>query len=267
MDATVEHILAAVGAVAPFHLAEDWDNVGLQMGSRRWPVKRVMTALDPTLEVVRETIDRQGNVLVTHHPLIFSPLMTLDIDGPMGRILEALFEHRIAVIAAHTNLDAVHGGVNDVLASLLAMDDMALLQPSERDPSCGLGRVGRIASRSSLAELAVVIKDRMALPHVRFAGSPELQVSRVALCSGSGSSLIGAFLASDAEVFITGDVRYHDAREIEAHGRGVVDVGHFESEHIILDVLTNKLTEQMISRGMDVRVEACGGERAPFTTI
>ena len=267
MGATVEDILAAVGAVAPFHLAEDWDNVGLQMGSRRWPVKRVMTALDPTLGVVREAIDRKCDVLVTHHPLIFSPLRSLDIDEPLGCILEALFEHRIAVIAAHTNLDAVNGGVNDVLATLLAMDDMALLQPSERDPSCGLGRVGRITSRCRLDELALIIKDRMALPHVRFAGSPELQVGRVALCSGSGSSLIGAFLASDAEVFITGDVRYHDAREIEAHGRGVVDVGHFESEHIILDELTNKLTEQMVSCGLDVNVEACVGECAPFITI
>ena len=267
MGATVADILAAVAAVAPWHLAEDWDNVGLQIGSRLWPVQRVMTALDPTLAVVREAIDRRANVLVTHHPLIFSPLRTLNVDSPTGRILEALFEHRLAVIAAHTNLDAVQGGVNDVLASLLAMDDIAILQPSEGDPSCGLGRIGRIASCRSLSELAATIRDRMALPHVRFAGSPELEVSRVALCSGSGSSLIEAFLASDAEVFITGDVRYHDAREIEAHGRGVVDVGHFESEHIVLEVLTDQLTEQMISHGLDVPIEACAGECAPFKTI
>jgi dinuclear metal center YbgI/SA1388 family protein len=226
-----------------------------------------MTALDPTPGVVREVIARQGNVLVTHHPLIFNPLRTLDIDAPLGRTIEALLVNRIAVIAAHTNLDAVRGGVNDVLASQLEMDDVAILQPSERDASCGLGRIGRIPTPSTLGELAVVIKNRMGLPHIRFAGSPELQVRRVALCSGSGSSMLGAFLASEAEVFITGDVRYHEAREIEAHGRGIVDVGHFESEHIILDVLTEKLTEQMVARQLDVSVEACVGERAAFQAI
>jgi dinuclear metal center YbgI/SA1388 family protein len=267
MHAAVKDILAAMEVVAPFHLAEDWDNVGLQLGSRLWPVKRVMTALDPTPEVVREVMDRQGDVLVTHHPLIFTPLRALDIDRPMGRTLDALLMNRIAVIAAHTNLDAVRGGVNDVLASRLGMDDVAILQPSERDASCGLGRIGRIAPCSTLGELAVTVKDRMGLPHIRFAGSPGLQVRRVALCSGSGSSMIDAFLASEAEVFITGDVRYHEAREIEAHGRGIVDAGHFESEHIILDVLTNKINEQMISHELDVIVESCVGERAPFQTI
>ena len=267
MSAAVEDILAAVEAVAPSHLAEDWDNVGLQLGSRLWPVARVMTALDPTPGVIREVIARQGNVLVTHHPLIFNPLRTLDFDAPIGRTLEALLVNRIAVIAAHTNLDAVRGGVNDVLASQLEMDDVAILQPSERDASCGLGRIGRIPTPITLGELAAGIKNRMGLPHIRFAGSPELKVRRVALCSGSGSSMMGAFLASEAEVFITGDVRYHEAREIEAHGRGIVDVGHFESEHIILDVLTDKLTEQMVARQLDVSVEACVGERAAFQAI
>jgi dinuclear metal center YbgI/SA1388 family protein len=267
MSAAVEDIMAAVEVVAPSHLAEDWDNVGLQLGSRLWPVARVMTALDPTPGVVREVIARQGNVLVTHHPLIFNPLRILDIDEPLGRTLEALLVNRIAVIAAHTNLDAVRGGVNDVLASQLEMGDVAILQPSERDASCGLGRIGRISTPSTLGELAAMIKNRMGLPHIRFAGSPELQVRRVALCSGSGSSMLAAFLASEAEVFITGDVRYHEAREIEAHGRGIVDVGHFESEHIILDVLTDKLTEQMVARQLDVSVEACVGERAAFQAI
>jgi len=267
MDAAVEDILAAVETVAPSNLAEEWDNVGLQLGSRSWPATRVMTALDPTPEVVREVIERQGNVLVTHHPLIFSPLRTLDIDRPLGRILETLLNHRIAVIAAHTNLDAVQGGVNDVLASLLAVEEVAVWQPSQRDASCGIGRMGRMTFPMALGELAAAIKDRMAVPHIRFAGDPDLQVHRVALCSGSGSSLLGVFLDSNADVFITGDVRYHDAREIESHGRGIVDVGHFESEHIILNELTNKLAEQMSSRGLDVRVEACRGEHAPFQTI
>lgn len=267
MDARVGDILAALDVLAPTHLAEDWDNVGLQLGSRDWPVKRVMTALDPTPAVIREVQDREGHVLVTHHPLIFSPLRALDLDTPLGRILEALFARRIAVIAAHTNLDAVRGGVNDVLASYFPLEGVRMLSSGDHDREGGLGRVGHLANRTSLAALAASLKARMELPHIRFAGNPQLPVQRVALCSGSGSSMIGAFLESDADVFVTGDVRYHDAREIEGHGRGVIDVGHYESEHIILDVLTQKLAGQMASGGLEVCVEACVGERPPFEIL
>jgi len=267
MDARVEDILETLNRLAPTRLAEDWDNVGLQLGSRQWPVRRVMTALDPTPAVIREVREREGDVLVTHHPLIFSPLRVLDLDTPLGRILEVLFAQRIAVIAAHTNLDAVPGGVNDVLASYLPLEEVCMLLPADHDSDGGMGRVGRLVDRTSLEELGAYLKTRMALPHIRFAGDPQLKVRRVALCSGSGSSMVGAFLASDADVFVTGDVRYHDAREIESHGRGVIDVGHFESEHIILDVLTQKLAEQMIARGLEVCVEACAVERPPFQTL
>ena len=227
MAATVNDILEALESVAPVRLAEEWDNVGLQLGSRRWSVKQVMTALDATPDVLQEVRDRKGDVLVTHHPLIFRPLGSLDFDTPLGRMLQAFCAHQIAVISAHTNLDAVGGGVNDVLASIFAMDELTVLQPSLHDATCGLGRVGRLSSPTTLGELAAAVKVRMGLPNVRIAGDLQLTVRRVALCSGSGSGLMAAFLASDAEVFVTGDVRYHEAREIEHCGRGVIDIGHF----------------------------------------
>lgn len=267
MTASVGDILEALEALAPERLAEEWDNVGLQLGSRRWPVHRVMTALDPTPGVIQEVQAREGDVLVTHHPLIFSPLRSLDLDTPLGSMLLALLTGRIAVIAAHTNLDAVRGGVNDILASALHIQLEDILQPSALDGSCGIGRVGRLPSVTTLEDLAADIKDRMAVPHVRFAGDPQLPVRCVALCSGSGTSLTDSFLDTTAEVFITGDVRYHQARDIEAHGRGVIDIGHFESEHLILEKLAGLLAKQLAKRGLDISVEACLSERAPFRTI
>lgn len=267
MVATVDDILTALEAVAPGHLAEEWDNVGLQVGSRRWPAKRVLTALDATPEVIREVQRRQGNVLVTHHPLFFKPLPALDLDTPLGAMLQALFAHRIAVLSAHTNLDSVAGGVNDVLASLLALEGITVLQPAAHDAQCGLGRIGRLSSPAALGDLAATIKAVMTLPHLRYAGDPRLPVHLAALCSGSGSSLTAAFLRSDAQVFITGDVRYHDALEILAHGRGVIDIGHYESEHIVLESLANRLAAQMAMRGLAVEVEACISESAPLRTI
>ena len=267
MNATVNDVLNAVETIAPAALAEEWDNIGLQAGCRQWPVKRVLTALDPTVEVIREARSREANVLVTHHPLIFSPIRALDLDTPLGEILQELLCHHIAVISAHTNLDSTQGGVNDILASCLAIEGQTVLQPAAEDAVCGLGRIGNLPERSSLANLAAAIKSRMAIPHIRFAGDPDLPVDRVALCSGSGSSLLRTFLDSDAQVYVTGDVRYHDAREVEAYGRGVIDIGHYESEHILLQSFSKQLAAQMRASGLDVIVEACVSEHAPFTTI
>jgi dinuclear metal center YbgI/SA1388 family protein len=194
-------------------------------------------------------------------------MKSLDLDTPLGTMLQALIAHRSAVVAAHTNLDSVQGGVNDILAAHLSLDHIAILQPSLHDAQCGLGRVGTLPSPAALGDLAASIKVGMAIPHVRYAGDPHLQVHHVALCSGSGSGMTAAFLRSDAQVFITGDVRYHDALEIEGHGRGVIDIGHFESEHIVLEALARRLTEQMTLRRLDVTVETCATERTPFRTI
>jgi len=267
MDATVNHILNALESIAPAALAEEWDNSGLQVGRRDWSVKRVLTALDPTMEVIREARNRKADVLVTHHPLIFSPLRALDLDTPLGEILQELMRHQIAVISAHTNLDSVQGGVNDILASFLAVDGLTVLQPAAEDVDCGLGRIGSLPARTTLADLATEIKARLAIPHIRFAGDPQLPVHRVALCSGSGSSLLKTFFTSGAQVYITGDVRYHDAREVEAHGLGVIDIGHYESEHIILESFAKQLADQMRADGLDISVEACLCEQPPFTTV
>jgi dinuclear metal center YbgI/SA1388 family protein len=267
LDATVADILAALEAVAPAQLAEEWDPIGLQVGSRHWTVKRILTALDLTPAVIREVRRREGNLLVTHHPLFFKPLARLDLDTPLGSMLQALVRDRIALISAHTNLDSVQGGVNDALAALLRLENLQVLQPSPHDPQAGLGRIGRLASATALGDFAAAIKADMNLPSLRYVGEAALPVQHVALCSGSGSSLMEAFLSSEAQVFVTGDVRYHDAREIEAHGRGVIDIGHYESEHIVLETLARKLSEQIAARGLEATVEACSSERAPFQTI
>jgi dinuclear metal center YbgI/SA1388 family protein len=265
--ARVIDVVAALETIAPVHLAEEWDNIGLQLGSRQWPAHRILTALEVTPHVIDEARQRQGEVLVTHHPLFFRPLRFLDLDTPLGNMLQDLCVHRIAVIAAHTNLDSVRGGVSDILSSSLEIEHTTVLQPSKQGDDCGLGRIGNLAATMRLDELSTAIKSRLALPFVRFAGNPDLVVRRVALCSGSGSSLIEAFLASDAQVFITGDVRYHDARTIEWHGQGVIDIGHYESEHIILDTIAAQLAERITGAGLKATVAACQSERAPFTTI
>ncbi len=133
MTVTVSHVVAALEALAPRRLAEDWDNVGLQLGHPDWPVRRILVALDPTPGVVEEAVRTSAQVIVTHHPLIFRPLRQLDLATVSGTLLQRLIEKRVAVITAHTNLDSVQGGINDILTEILELNDVSVLQPPATD--------------------------------------------------------------------------------------------------------------------------------------
>ncbi len=128
----------------------------------------------------------------------------------------------------------------------------------------GLGCIGEFENPIELEPLAVKVKAMMGLPAVKLAGRPDLKVKRAAVCSGSGASLLPLFLAADAQVFISGDWRYHDARQVEASGRGLIDIGHFASEHIVVKDLARRLQAELEDAGLPVIVDACDLEKDPF---
>lgn len=267
----VADIIGAMEQLAPPVLAEDWDNCGLQVGSALWPVKKVWVALDPLAEVIQAAVDRKVDMVVTHHPLLIRPLRNIDVETPAGRIIETALRARIALYAAHTNLDSAREGVNEVLARTIGLESLSTMIPHRPDMAAsnesqrlGMGRIGQPGREMSLAELARDVKEKLQLGAVKVAGAPGLKVDRVAVCSGSGSGLLDAFLESTAQVYISGDMRYHDARKVEDAGRGMIDVGHFSSEHLIIDPLVVQLKKAASSFGWHVDIEACGLERDPF---
>ncbi len=263
----VKDILAALETIAPGELAEEWDNVGLQVGHPEWPVTRVLIALDPTPTVIEEAVRGGANVVVTHHPLLFRPLRQLNLATVTGALVQKLIDKRVAVIAAHTNLDSVAGGINDVLVEMLALENVTVLQPMATDTHAGLGRVGQLPQAVRFESLVSDIKARLGLAHIRYAGKPTNPVRGVAVCSGSGGSLLNLFLESSADVYVTGDVRYHDAREIEAQRRGIIDIGHYESERIIVGHLAQRLTEWLAHKGLEADVQEAQSEETPFQTL
>ncbi len=117
--------------VAPSRLAEDWDNAGLQVGKKDWLIRTIWVALDPGPDVVAHACEKNVDLLITHHPLIFSPLKSIDFSTPTGSVVHMASQHRLAVFAAHTNLDSVAGGVNDVLASKIGLKNMKVLAKAE----------------------------------------------------------------------------------------------------------------------------------------
>ncbi len=267
-------IVSVVEDLAPPALAEQWDNCGLQVGSLQWPVKKVWIALDPLLEVVRAAAGQKVDLLVTHHPLLFKPLRSIDVETPVGKIVETALTARMAIYSAHTNLDSASEGLNHIFAGLIGLHDLVPMVPSDASEAgrqggatAGMGRLGRLAQPLTLAELAHRIRIRFKLPAVKIVGEPESMVDRVAVCSGSGSSLLDAFLDSDAQVYLTGDLRYHDARRVEDDGRAMIDVGHFASEHIFIDPLVAHLRQAARHAGWSVDIEPCRIERDPFKWI
>lgn len=281
MSATVAQIIRIMDKLAPPWLAQEWDNVGLQIGDSRWPVRRIWIALDPSQEVVKAACQKKVDMLITHHPLIFRPLKSIDFETTGGAIIQMAVKHQLAIFAAHTNLDIVRDGVNDVLAQRLGIQQLSILQPvqaggrssedissSATDPiENGIGRIGSLAKPGSLKSLVEVVKHKLGLDFVKVAGDPEMKVARVAICSGSGSSLMQTFISSDAQVFISGDIHYHDARDAESANRGIIDIGHFPSEHLMVDTLAHHLKKTITAQDIQAKVEPCTLETDPFVFL
>jgi dinuclear metal center YbgI/SA1388 family protein len=274
---TVDDIIAVIEQIAPLDLAEQWDNCGLQVGSHSQQVQKVWVALAPLLPVVESAADQGVDLIITHHPLLFRSVKSIDLESPIGKVIAIAVEHRIALYAAHTNLDSAHHGINTRLADMMGLSGLEPLIPNDVDsqhaldrveaPQTGLGRIGWLDHPQTVGELVEPVKRCLNLASVRIAGDANLKAWRAAVCSGAGSSLMEAFLSSDAQVYISGDLRYHDARAAEEAGRALIDVGHFASEQIVIDSLVERLRQVAKNAKWGISIEPCRLERDPFTIV
>lgn len=247
MLATVNDLVMLLEELMPSNLAEDWDNVGLMLGRRSKTVKKILLALDLTKEVVEQAIAQKADLIVTHHPAIFKKLKRVVDNDWQQDLLLTLAENGIAVYSAHTNLDCVSAGVNDVLAKLLKLEDA-----DDLDDSNGLGRIG-IVEEMSLADYAQLVKAALKADYV-IVGDAGKPVRKVAVCGGAGSDLIDIALAKGADTLVTGDVKYHSAQQAVFSGLNIIDAGHQPTELPVLDKLADRLSMRLVDREIDVVV-------------
>lgn len=247
MLATVNDLVALLEELMPSNLAEDWDNVGLMLGRRGKTVKKILLALDLTKEVVEQAISQKVDLIVTHHPAIFKKLKRVVDNDWQQDLLLTLAENGIAVYSAHTNLDCVSTGVNDVLAKLLKLEDTDVL-----DDSNGLGRIG-VVEEMALADYAQLVKASLKADYV-IVGDAGKPVHKVAVCGGAGSDLIDIALAKGADTLVTGDVKYHSAQQAVFSGLNIIDAGHQPTELPVLDKLADRLSLRLVEREIDVVV-------------
>jgi dinuclear metal center YbgI/SA1388 family protein len=242
-------LLSAVGRLAPPELAEEWDNVGLLVGRHNQTVRRLLVALELRDEVLGEARERGCDAVLTHHPVIFPSIAALTDDAAAAELALQAAESRIAVVAAHTNLDAARGGLNDIMAELIGITAPSPLRPAASDPGAGLGRVGRTPP-TTLAVLAARVASAFGNPPVSYAGDADARVERIACCTGSGASLIGDARAAGADVFVTSDLKYHDADR--ADGLTLVTLPHARAERVALKRWTRGLTRALAPEGLEV---------------
>ena len=367
----ISDITGIINKKYPFRLAEEWDNVGLQLGDPGKTVTRIMVALDPLPQVISSAITHHCNLLITHHPLIFSPLRQITSSTSTGTSLLKAAEGGLALLAMHTNYDIADSGLNDLLAERIGLSETRPLKvcgqeelaklvvyvpaehleavrtvllphaqsignyldcsfstpgegtflpqhgakptigvidrlekvPEQRlellilraqlpkairtlltvhpyeepafdcypllneAPAYGLGRIGSLPEPVPLADWSAGLAQQLGCEAIRFVGAPDRLIRRVALCTGSGASLLRDAVRAGADLLLTGDLKYHDAREAELQGIAVVDAGHFGTEIFMVQAVQEFLTTALCQAGYDVEVIAADCEYDPFTTM
>ena len=220
--------------IAPEDMAEDFDNVGFLVGHQDRKVKRILLTLDVDEGVADEAILMECDMIVSHHPVIFHPLKRIEDSSASGRMLLKLIENKIAVYSAHTNLDAAKGGLNDFLLDKLGFRSEEVLEVGKEDT--GIGRVVYLKDGIKLQDLALLVKNAFSLSEVRYTGEKTRTVTSIGICSGGGSGLVDDCIARECDVFLTGDIKYTGARKLAEYGISVIDLGHYESEHICMEL-------------------------------
>lgn len=228
----------------PEEYAQGWDNVGLLAGDGEQEVHHIFVALDVTDATLEQAIACKADMMITHHPLLLSPVKKVVADDFMGRRLIKLIRCGISYYAMHTNFDVT--GMGNLNAASLELEFPSVLEVTHEDASgtrVGIGRVGMLHEPMTLEAFGSYVKEHLGLEHVRVYGEPQTVIKKAAIASGSGSDMAEAALRAEADVLVTGDVKYHTALDALAQGIAMVDGGHYGTEMIFIDYMEETLRE------------------------
>lgn len=228
----------------PKHAAEKWDNVGLLVGRTEKEVKKIFVALDATDEVIETAIQIGADMIITHHPMIFSPMKKITDEHFIGSRVVKLLQHDISYYAMHTNYDVL--GMSELSGEILGLQDMEVFEVTDVEKCIGYGRIGNLEKEMTLAECCELVKQRFSLEGVRLFGDKEQVVKRAAVLPGSGKDMIATAISNGAEVYITGDISHHDGIDAVAQGVAVIDAGHYGLEHIFINDIVSYLEQNLI---------------------
>ncbi|MGL5086373.1 MAG: Nif3-like dinuclear metal center hexameric protein [Clostridium sp.] len=230
----LEKIIKYMEKIAPINLKEDFDNVGLMVGDKSENIKKVLLALDCTLEVIDEAIEAGADLIITHHPLLFSKPKSITSDTLQGRKILKLIKNNINLYSSHTNLDAAPGGLNETIVEILGFKTSEILEKTkvENYENAGIGRIIKLDEEIQLSALVNRVKENLNINTLRVVEG-STTVKNIAVINGSGQSFLSVAVRSGADCIITGDTTYHFALDYKEMGITIIDTGHFSSEWLV----------------------------------
>lgn len=230
-----------LSSIFPEKYAESWDNVGWMVYPGNYELTGILVCVDPSPEAIKEANSKNCNLILAHHPLLFESLDQIRHDHPVeGSVLEAI-DDGIAIYSAHTNADSMPGGLNDVLADRIGMNDVEPLRPLDEYPDAGLGRVGTLSKNWTIMNVVEYFKEKLDVDHLELLGNPNRSINTIGVCSGSGGDFIDRELANSLDLYVTADVKHHQAELARVTDLSIINLDHYEMESVFLPMATEKL--------------------------
>ncbi len=225
--------------LAPLDLQESWDNSGFQVKLRNTEISKVLVAMEATEKVIDEAIAIEADAIVTHHPLLFTPIKSIDDNSVTGNYIMKLIKNDICVYSSHTPFDICEGGNNDFLAKLLHLDQVEYMESDES----GYCRSGLVEDECTIKEYIDRISEWLNIDKqfMNFTGNLNSMLNKVGLCTGAGAEFAELAVKEDCQLFVTGDVKYHTAQNAKELGLNLLDIGHFGSEKIFVENMSSYL--------------------------
>lgn len=226
----------------PLEYAESYDNVGLLIGDENKDIKKVLISLEVTEKVINEAIDKDVDMIISHHPLIFKPLKKITKSAYIENLVIKLIENKITIYALHTNFDSAKEGMNHILSKKIGLSNVEEL---EYNLGSSIGKIGYLEKEMSFNNFYDYIKLKFNLERIIVAGNEDKIIRKVAVVGGSGSDYLETALKKKCDCLITGDIKHHMALDYSNMGINIIDITHFDSEVIFKKEFKNYLENKV----------------------
>lgn len=270
MTLKVGDIESIMESYAPAYLKESYDNVGLMLGDSECKVNSILIALDCTLEVIDEAIEKGCNLIITHHPLLFLKPKSITAETLIGRKILKLIKNNINVYSSHTNLDITKGGLNDIITELLGYKKWEIIQSQSGNSNIhneGIGRLVKLDNPLTLRNICENIKSALNISQLRYAGEESMLINKIAIINGSGEDYFEASAKLGADCIITGDTSYHYVSDYNEMGIAIIDAGHFETEWPSMRIIANVISEKLNSLGYNNSILLSEKCKSPYKFV
>ena len=250
-------LLDIINKIAPFELAEEWDNCGMQVDLGKTEINKVYAALEISDDIIDKAAECGADMIITHHPVLLPRFeySTVSAADPVGRWIIKLIEKKIEVCSIHTCYDAAPGGLNDQLPRLLGLTDVSVLPGN-------IARIGKLPKPVRLCELEKKVSEVLGHPAgAKSFGDQNRKVGTVAVCTGTGEDYWREVVAAGADVYLTGDLGHHEAGYLKDSGMCCISAGHAGTEWIFVPCFAYQLEMESVGR---LEIVQCPDHQEPF---